>query len=319
LDDPLIWVRAVHFASTILVSGVVFFLVFIGEPAFRKAGGNGHVASTVRPRLSRLAWIGLTCVLISGVAWLSLQAARMADRPLAETFSDATLWTVITQTDFGRDWMVRLVLAGLVAAYLLPLQSNRMNKPYWKQLVAVFLAASLVGTLAWAGHAAAGTGLGGTVQLTTDILHLIAAAAWVGALVPLAVLLGAAAHGPDHAPAAIAREAALRFSTLGIASVGTLLATGVVNSWMLVGSVEALVGTDYGRLLMLKIALFLVMLAIAGVNRLLLTPRIVRAKAGAMQLPLRQLRNNSLIEAALGAVILIIVSVLGTLPPGILE
>jgi len=70
-----------------------------------------------------------------------------------------------------------------------------------------------------------------------------------------------------------AREAVLRLSTLGIVSVVTLVATGIINILMLVGSVAALVGTDYGRLLLVKIALFLVMLAIAGVNRLLLTPQ----------------------------------------------
>lgn len=319
MDDPLIWVRAVHFASTILVSGIVFFLVFIAEPAFRKISGNGHVPTTVRSRLAQLAWIGLIFVLISGAAWLLLRAARMVDLPLAEIFSDAEVWTVIAQTDFGHGWMARLVLAGLLTGYLLRLQSNQMVKPHWRQLVAVFLAAGLVGTLAWAGHAAAGRGFYGRVHLAADILHLIAAAAWVGALVPLAVLLGAAARGSDHSSTAIAREAALRFSTLGIASVGTILATGIVNSWMLVGSVEALVSTNYGRLLLLKIVLFFVMLAIAGINRLLLTPRIIRAQGSAARNPLRQLRTNSLIETTIGAVILIIIGMLGTLPPGIQE
>jgi len=40
LDDPLIWVRAIHFAATLSVAGVVFFLFFIGEPAFRAADGQ---------------------------------------------------------------------------------------------------------------------------------------------------------------------------------------------------------------------------------------------------------------------------------------
>ncbi len=97
------------------------------------------------------------------------------------------------------------------------------------------------------------------------------------------------------------------------------MATGLVNSWMLVGSVEALTGTRYGRMLLAKIVLFLVMLSIAGFNRLILTPRLMRAQVGAEKIPVRQLRNNSLIEAALGAAILVIVGILGTLPPGTLE
>src|SRR5207253_5378156 len=121
-------------------------------------------------------------------------------------------------------------------------------------------------------------------------------AAWVGALVPLALLVGVAWRNRDEPSVAIAREATLRFSTLGIVSVATLVATGAVNSWVLAGSVHALVGTDYGRLLLVKVALFLVMLSIATVNRLRLTPRLVQDvdTAGSRD-ALRRLRSNSLI------------------------
>jgi putative copper resistance protein D len=149
------------------------------------------------------------------------------------------------------------------------------------------------------------------------VLHLLAAAAWVGALVPLAVLLGAAAKSRGEPSLAVARQATLRFSAFGIVSVAIVLATGIVNTWELAGSVPALFGADYGRLLLAKIGLFLAMLSVAGVNRLQLTPRLVgETDAAVRQRALRQLRNNSLIEASLAALILLIVGVLGTLPPG---
>ena len=112
----------------------------------------------------------------------------------------------------------------------------------------------------------------------------------------------------------VAGLAVLRFSTLGIVSVAVLVATGIVNTWYLAGSVAALTGTDYGRLLLVKVALFAVMVAIAAVNRRVLTPRLVPDHDVAA---LQRLRNNSLIEAAIGAVILLIVGALGTLPPGL--
>jgi nitrogen fixation protein FixH len=108
----------------------------------------------------------------------------------------------------------------------------------------------------------------------------------------------------------------LRFSTLGIVSVATLLVTGLVNTWYLSGSIAALVGTDYGRLLLAKIALFFGMVAIAAVNRLWLTPQIVQnASIATAQQGLRALRRNAAIEAAAGAVVIMIAAVLGTLPP----
>ena len=167
--------------------------------------------------------------------------------------------------------------------------------------------------LAWAGHAAGGLGLEAILHPAADVLHPVASAARVGALVPLALLLGAV--GRDGASLAIARTATLRFSTLGIASVATLLVTGTVNTWYLSGSIPALVGTDYGRLLLAKVALFLGMVAIAAVNRLRLTRRLVQeASMAATRDALRQLRRNAAIEAFAGALI-VIVAVLGTNRP----
>jgi copper resistance protein D len=312
LGDPLIWVRAVHFAATISVSGVVFFQSFVGEPAFRVAAADEAIAAMVRWRLAGIAWLSLALAVLTGVAWFILLAAQMSERPLAAMWSEGVIRTVLLDTDFGNVWLARSVLVVLVALALLRFPFTASP---WRRGMALICAAALVGALAFAGHAAAGEGVDGIVQETADFLHLVAAAAWVGALLPLAMLLGTA-KGRDAPAVAIARAATLRFSTLGIVSVATVLATGIVNSWERVGDVAALVGTDYGRLLMLKIALFLVMLAVAAVNRFQLTPRLVQEPdAAAQQDALRQLRRNALAEAGLGAIVLIIVAVLGTLPP----
>jgi len=320
LNDPMIWVRVLHFAATVIVVGANFFLIFVAEPAFRSVQNNGVVAATVRSQLAWIIWMSIVIVLISGAAWLVLQSQQMSDLSLVAVFSEGTVWTVLTQTDFGRVWVARFVLVGFLVGAMFLLQSGPWLNSYPMRVLAVLLAACLAGTLAWAGHAAASadSDIEGTVHLTADILHLVAAGAWVGSLVPLAVLLGAAWRIRDESSVAMAGEAVLRFSTLGIASVGTLLATGVVNSWILSGSVQALVATDYGRLLLLKVALFLVMLSIAAINRLRLTPRLVQhLNVAAAQNALHQLRRNSLIEATVGAIILIIVGVLGMLPPGL--
>ncbi|MGH7914668.1 MAG: CopD family protein, partial [Candidatus Binataceae bacterium] len=103
--------------------------------------------------------------------------------------------------------------------------------------------------------------------------------------------------------------AARRFSFIGIVSVGTLLATGLVNSWHLLDGVGALVTTAYGRLLSLKIALFAIMVAIASVNRLRHTPRLPTADASSALL------RNSLVEIVLGFAVIAIVGALGTMAP----
>ncbi len=99
-----------------------------------------------------------------------------------------------------------------------------------------------------------------------------------------------------------------------------MLVTGIVNAWYLAGSLLALVGTDYGRWLLLKIALFGAMVATAAVNRQVLTPRLA-VESNALGRPtaliaMLKLRRNSLVEAALGLCVIAIVAWLGTAVPG---
>jgi putative copper resistance protein D len=117
--------------------------------------------------------------------------------------------------------------------------------------------------------------------------------------------------------ASLVQAAVKRFSTLGIISVATLMMTGMVNAWILVGSFHALAVTEYGRLLTLKIVAFAVMLVIAALNRLWLTPRLTLSSGNPRLHALRQLTRNSVIEIVLGFLIFAIVGMLGTLHPAI--
>lgn len=310
MSDPVVWVRFLHFAATVSLSGLVIFHAVVGAAAL--SAGD---AATVRPiagRLARLAWGSLVLAVLTGVAALMVQAASMGERPLSALWSDDLVATVLLDTDFGHVWLVRLALAALLAVALHP-PFFSASPAVWRRGVALALAVAYVAALAFAGHAAAGEGTEGVVHEMADVLHLIAAAAWLGALVPLAIVLGAAKD--TSSALAVARTATLRFSTLGVVSVGTVLVTGIVNTFELTGSWAALFGTVYGRLLLVKIALFLAMLAIAAVNRMRLTPQLVAGGAAAGP-ALRQLRVNALTEAVIGALILLIVAMLGTLPPG---
>ncbi len=135
---------------------------------------------------------------------------------------------------------------------------------------------------------------------------------------PLVLMLALARRNPSLRWASLARISAERFSTLGIVSVGTLFATGIVNAWILVGSFDALFATQYGQLLMLKIMVFAIMLAFAGVNRLALTPRLAGSPESAARIEaLRRLTRNSTVEIGLGLAIYAMVAMLGTLHPAI--
>ena len=309
MPDALIGVRAVHFASTAMVFGVMLFRFQIAEAVFRQAGAAVLAVKTNYLRkLSWIFWISLALAVLSGAMWLVLLAANISNEPIPVAVADGTLWTVLTQTQIGFVWTLRLILAALLAGWSL------LVNPDYKSIfrsgwLPIFCAASFIGSLAWSGHAGGTPGIDGDVHVASDFLHLVAAGAWLGGLLPLTLLFASARYAQDPSMPHLIRAATLRFSTVGLFAVGTLLATGIVNAAILVGSLPALLETNYGNLLLAKIGLFAVTVCVAAINRLHLTPRL--PNAGAM----RQLARNTWIETGVGLIIIVIVSVLGILPP----
>ena len=309
IDGPLVAIRAIHFAATAISAGALIFGAVVAEPALRSTPA---AIAVVRSQIRLIAWIGLAIAAATGVVWFQLQAAAMSGLPFGEAMTSGVLSTVLNETQFGLVSKVRLLLAIILAACL---AYDRFAQARW---LALGSALCFIAAIAWTGHAGSTLGELGNLHLAADALHLIAAAGWIGALVPLALLLAAARRHQALAWGSLARDAAQRFSTWGIVSVGTLLATGVINAWILVGSIHALIVTGYGQLLMLKLVLFAIMLALAAINRFWLTTRLGLSPDNEPQLEaLRQLARNSITEIALGLTIFAIVGVLGTLHPAI--
>jgi copper resistance protein D len=306
---PLIIIRAIHFGATAVMAGSLIFRIAVAGPALRSAPAATQV---IRSQILLMAWIAFAIAAASGVIWLQLETASMSGRSFAEAMTSDMLSTVLNETQFGLVSKIRFVLAIILAACL---AYDRLAPARW---LALGSALGLVAAIAWTGHAGSTVGEMGGVHLAADVLHLSAAAAWVGGLVSLALLLGAARRKQSFAWVSLSRGAAQRFSTLGIVSVGTLFVTGTVNAWILVGSFRALLVTEYGQLLMLKIAVFALMLVFATVNRFWLTPQLIVSSESDAQLDaLRQLTRNSIVEIAFGFTVFAIVGALGTLHPAI--
>ena len=309
VDGPLIAVRAIHFAATAITAGTLVFRAVVAKPALPS---DQAIAKLLRTQTLRMAWTGLAVTLLSGVIWFLLQAASMSGLPFGEAMTSRMLLTVLNQTQFGLLSEIRMALAIILAACLAYGRFPLLDR------FAPAAALGLTAAIAWTGHAGSTPGEMGNLHLAADALHLVAAASWLGGLVPLVLLLAAARRHRTVEWASLARAAAGRFSTLGIVSVAALLVTGIVNAWILVGSFDALLVTGYGRLLTLKLAVFAVMLVFAAVNRFWLTPQL-GFSSGHEPRPeaLRQLTRNSTIEIALGLGIFAIVGMLGTLHPAI--
>jgi len=143
------------------------------------------------------------------------------------------------------------------------------------------------------------------------MLHLFAAGLWIGGLVPLTIFLT-----PTRAEFSLGEtvvRVVRRFSSLSLCCVSVLVVSGISNSWLLVGSVYALFTTDYGRLLLLKLVLFAILVGFGARTRFLVKAKLPKAAADPDLLA--QLRRNVLCEACLGAAVVVIVACLGVTPP----
>lgn len=255
--------------------------------------------------------------LVSGAAWLAFVASDMSGTPLTGVLQGGVLNIVLTQTHFGQAWIIRAGLVVVMAACLTLEARTGKRAAGWIGLIA---SAAFIASLAWAGHGAATENVPfDAIHLPADILHLLASGAWLGALLPLVILLNRIWCDTSPQAVVVGRAATLRFSVLGLACVGTLVVTGIVNTWFLAGSVPALLGTTYGQLLLLKVALFITMIGVAGINQRRLLPHLadVASSDDSCLHVIRHVRRNATIEASLGIFVLAVVGVIGILPPGL--
>jgi putative copper resistance protein D len=313
LIDPLAAVRAIHFAATVLVAGAAAFSVLVGEPVWQRSAGAALPIVAHRSSVVHLIWVGLAATLASAMAWLALVAAEITGGSWSDAIRDGTAYAVLTDTQFGLVFQLRLLLAAALAVLLLALTRRDDSTLTSLRTVVAVMGAALLGSLAWTGHASGATGSDANIHLLADILHLLAAGIWVGGLFPLTLLLARLARMADVQPLATCAQVLRRFSNVGVVVVAALFASGVVNTWFLTGHMRGLVGTAYGQLVQIKIALFLLMLCLAADNRLRLLPRIAQAERSAGAL--RQLRRNTKLEFALGLAVIYVVGALGLTPP----
>jgi copper resistance protein D len=317
LINPLIIVRDIHFASSVILAGIAFFDWLIASLVLRRHFRTQAAERCFRDRIGRVFWICLALSFLSALAWLCLLSARIAGKAFAAVISDGTVWKVLSNTQFGHAWQARLILCVLLALGSSPWpKASETSIGIWRKALAAVLAGAYLGTLAFAGHGEEGLGFDQSIHLTADFLHLVAAGLWLGGLVPLALLLIYLRQFREADWLLASVEAASRFSTLGILAVGILLVSGTVNASFLLSGMNNLIDTAYGRWLLLKIMLAIAMIVLAGINREYLLPRLFDDIGGnPAPRALQGLLRNTMIEIALGLGVISIVGMLGIMEP----
>src|SRR5262245_44363346 len=316
-----ILVRCIHLASVLLLVGTFSFELLIRRPVFKTVG-----AQTLFPVQSfskaqrRIASLSLLLAIGTTIPGLFIKIVSATGLSLSESFDPGAVMNLLTGTRFGVVWLFRMVLCCLLAAIMSAEFSGWLKNDSVRPRVGkLILSAILLIAMAAAGHASAAEGVTLFIQLAMDGLHLLAAGVWLGGLIPLAMLLSWAESTPEPFTLLSAKEATARFSRVGLVSVVTLLITGFFNAWYLVGEIPRLLGTDYGHLLLAKLAILIPLMGFASRNRWRLKPRLsaLASDNEFEKFPalLAQLRRGVIAEVTLGVAILVIVGIMGITPP----
>ncbi|WP_327402919.1 copper resistance protein CopC [Streptomyces sp. NBC_01288] len=205
--------------------------------------------------LNKPILMGWWTLLAATVALLILRAPYEAGTGLATAFEPSAIPKTLTSRP-GLALAARVVLIAATAFYLLRLRGRERFGRVALGTGAV-LAVGLALTWASAEHASAGIQV--PVAMTSAVLHLLAMSVWLGGLTALLTVLYRSSD-LDAAPVA-------RFSRLAFASVTVLVVTGIYQSWRGLGSWDALTGTSYGRILLVKLGAVTLLLAVAGWSR----------------------------------------------------
>lgn len=237
--------------------------------------------------------------LVSAWAVLMMMTAGMGGS-LGAAADVSFLASAVSDTQFGRVWIVRILLAiALLGLIVRP-------RPARDQSLLV-LSGSLLASVALTGHSALPGGAPGILHQLADAVHLLAAGWWIGGL--LALVLTARTLGTE------ASRLLERFSGVGYGAVAAIVLTGLFKSAILVATLGGASSTAYGWTLLLKVALAALMGLLALSNNLWITRRL---KGGQDQgLWLGRLQCSVSVEFALGLGVLAVVGALGAMSPPI--
>lgn len=297
--------RYLTYLAMMWLTGSALFFLLVWDPV------TAVYPISMRPSRQQSARFAILVLLSANLFWLQAQVAQVNGTWPVFPWQTATT-KVLFMTRFGTQWSARLALAvALLWVLRLPV-TRRSNR------AAVALALLLPLTLSIGSHAAAKPDP--LLPILADWVHLAAAGVWVGGLFHF--LTGLPALRSWHPDPGFKNLSGLqltallipRFSLLAAISLSLLVLSGTYASILQVGSWAALVETVYGRVLLLKLAIFLPMAALGSINLLFTSRRMKQAAANEDDRAVPFFRRLLTGEVALGVLALLSVSLLTAMP-----
>ncbi len=305
VDPFLVATRFALFAILMVTVGLAAFNIY----ALDKAERNEGAAFDARGTLRVLSTLGI----VASVIGMLMVAAAMDGVGILSVRGEM-IWMLISETDIGIAGIVRI--CALILALSLCL-TNRLAPTALSASVGLLTSIALA-SLVWTGHAGATEAAIGHLHRVSDIVHMIAAALWLGGIAGFALLLRAPTDGHWGNRLFMTHRSLDHFSKVGTVAVALIIFTGLINSSILVGPdrIRLLLTTTYGALLLAKIVLVGLMLALAAQNRWRLTPQLaIDLENGSTVDSVAALRRSMVLEGSAALLILGLVAWLGLLEP----
>ena len=214
----------------------------------------------------RVAAVVFVCLAV--VTMLPARAAALGDGWLS-ALDGKIVWLLLVSTSIGSAW---LVSAAAALSLVIIMLARRDHSAVFSLTAAVLLCSTVL-----TGHSAMSEGWLKAAHQANSAFHVLGAGAWVGALVPVLLIL----PGLREDKSGSSRKALMRFSTMGHLVVAAVIVSGVISSMLIVGGLPLDITSTYQLLLWIKIAVVAAMVGLAISNRYLFVPRL-RSKVGAL-------------------------------------
>ncbi|MBI2318797.1 MAG: CopD family protein [Betaproteobacteria bacterium] len=307
-------VGALSYLGLMAAAGAFPFVWWVLLPALAAAAPPLDRARLVR-RIGSLGLAATVLAGITGVLGLVAQASSALGVPFMQALGEPSL-SVAFGTRFGALWLSQMILLLAMTGLTFRLRGGTDSS-------LTLAAGSAVGAaLLWVqtqgSHSAAAPGAT-PVAVLVQWVHLLAVATWIGGLMHLVLTAWTlSTSGTGRQATQLAARIVPRFSTLAMVCVIVLVASGVYQGKLLIGTLPALFGTTYGQVLLIKLALFAAAVLLAAANLLILRPRLMGAATRLESAPriIRALRLAVAGEVVFATLVLVATAALTNLETG---
>ncbi|MEO7822388.1 MAG: copper resistance protein CopC [Gemmatimonadaceae bacterium] len=302
-ESPLyVLIRWLQFAAILILTGAIAFHLFVLGFLRKKQRPDSPM---LRPASQQAANIGFYAALaLALVVVVRLLAQSYAMHAPGAGFAPALMWAMIGQTTWGWGWLLQaLATFGAIAGFSAARRGSRQG---WR----IATVSAVLGAFAPAlsGHAASAPTLR-PLAILADGLHIVGASGWLGSLlillvagIPAAMRLEKDARGPAVADLVNA------FSPTALAFAGLTATAGVFAGWLHLGAIPALWQTQYGRTLLVKLAILGIVTATGAYNFLYVKPRLGSSDG------IKNIRRSATIEVGVAVLVLLVTAVLVATP-----